>query len=84
MSNDQSGRLTAIEGILGSSEGEGTEGTLVSRVTELENTIGNSESGLAADVSTNAGKIDNLTERVETAEGAVEQKADKTTVEELT
>lgn len=83
-SNDQSGRLTAIEGILGSSEGEGTEGTLVSRVTELENTIGNSESGLAADVSTNAGKIDNLTERVETAEGAVEQKADKTTVEELT
>lgn len=83
-SNDQSGRLTAIEGILGSSEGEGTEGTLVSRVTELENTIGNSESGLAADVSTNAGKIDNLTERVEAAEGAVEQKADKTTVEELT
>ena len=83
-SNDQSGRLTAIEGILGSSEGEGTEGTLVSRVTELENTIGNSESGLAADVSTNTGKIDDLTERVETVEGAVEQKADKTAVEELT
>lgn len=83
-SNDQSGRLTAIEGILGSSESEGTEGTLVSRVTELENTIGNSESGLVADVSTNTGKINNLTERVETAEGAVEQKADKTAVEELT
>lgn len=82
-SNDQSDRLTAIEEILGSSEGEGTEGTLVSRVTELENTIGDSESGLVADISTNAGKIDNLTERVQTMEAAVEQKADKATVEGL-
>ena len=80
-SNSQSSRLTAIEGILGSSEGEGT---VISRVTELENTIGNSESGLVADVSANTGKINNLTERIETAEGTIEQKADKTVVESLT
>ena len=80
-SNSQSSRLTAIEGILGSSEGEGT---IVSRVTALENTIGNSESGLVADVSANAGKINNLTQRIETAEGTLEQKADKTVVESLT
>lgn len=80
-SNEQSGRLTAIEGILGSSEGEGT---VISRVTALENTIGNSESGLVADVSANTGKITRLTERIETAEGTIEQKADKTVVESLT
>ena len=83
-SNNQSSRLTAIEGILGSSEGGGTEGTIVSRVTELENTIGNSDSGLVADVSANTGKINNLTQRIETAEGTLEQKADKTVVESLT
>ena len=80
-SNSQSSRLTAIEGILGSSEGEGT---VVSRVTALENTIGNSESGLVADVSANTGKINNLTQRIEAAEGTLEQKADKTVVESLT
>lgn len=80
-SNSQSSRLTAIEGILGSSEGEGT---VVSRVTALENTIGNSESGLVADVSANTGKINNLTQRIETAEGTIEQKADKKVVETLT
>ena len=80
-SSSQSSRLTAIEGILGSSEGEGT---VVSRVTALENTIGNSESGLVADVSANTGKINNLTQRIEAAEGTLEQKADKTVVESLT
>lgn len=64
-SNNQSSRLTAIEGILGSSEGEGTGGTIVSRVTALENTIGNSESGLTKDVA-------DLNVRLQTAEGTLE------------
>ena len=82
-STNQDGRLTAIEKILGSSEDESAEDTLISRVAKLEGTVGDSTNGLVADVATNAGNISDLTGRVQTVEGKVEQKADKETVEGL-